>query len=99
MAAVVTLCQAESQINFDFSLHLLLDTFTQLGGERKKRKDFLTVVCLFVVFVRRQMFRSRAPSSHFMERYEKICRMGEGSYGVVYKCRNRETGQVSRFFT
>jgi serine/threonine protein kinase len=40
------------------------------------------------------MFRSRAPSSHFMERYEKICRMGEGSYGVVYKCRNRETGQI-----
>jgi serine/threonine protein kinase len=39
-------------------------------------------------------FRSRAPSSHFMERYEKICRMGEGSYGVVYKCRNRETGQI-----
>ncbi|XP_046642037.1 cyclin-dependent kinase-like 4 isoform X2 [Daphnia pulicaria] len=38
--------------------------------------------------------RSRAPSSHFMERYEKICRMGEGSYGVVYKCRNRETGQI-----
>lgn len=37
---------------------------------------------------------SRAPSSHFMERYEKICRMGEGSYGVVYKCRNRETGQI-----
>ena len=33
-----------------------------------------------------------------MERYEKICRMGEGSYGVVYKCRNRETGQVSLFF-
>lgn len=29
-----------------------------------------------------------------MERYEKICRMGEGSYGVVYKCRNRETGQI-----
>lgn len=41
-----------------------------------------------------RMFRSRAPSSHFMERYEKICRMGEGSYGVVYKCRNRETGQI-----
>lgn len=40
------------------------------------------------------MFRSRAPSSQFMERYEKICRMGEGSYGVVYKCRNRETGQI-----
>ncbi|KAL3872658.1 hypothetical protein ACJMK2_035873 [Sinanodonta woodiana] len=29
-----------------------------------------------------------------MEKYEKICRIGEGSYGVVFKCRNRETGQL-----
>ncbi|XP_060030986.1 cyclin-dependent kinase-like 1 isoform X3 [Erinaceus europaeus] len=29
-----------------------------------------------------------------MERYEKIGKIGEGSYGVVFKCRNRDTGQV-----
>lgn len=35
-----------------------------------------------------------------MERYEKLSRLGEGSYGVVYKCRDRETGglvAVKRF--
>jgi len=29
-----------------------------------------------------------------MERYERLCKIGEGSYGVVFKCRNRETGQL-----
>lgn len=29
-----------------------------------------------------------------MERYEKLCKLGEGSYGVVYKCRNRDTGEI-----
>lgn len=29
-----------------------------------------------------------------MERYEKIAKLGEGSYGTVYKCRNRETGDI-----
>ena len=28
-----------------------------------------------------------------MDKYEKICRIGEGSYGVVYKCRVRENGK------
>lgn len=35
-----------------------------------------------------------------MERYEKLSRLGEGSYGVVYKCRDRDTGglvAVKRF--
>uniref|UniRef100_A0A8C9EUW5 cyclin-dependent kinase n=1 Tax=Pavo cristatus TaxID=9049 RepID=A0A8C9EUW5_PAVCR len=27
-------------------------------------------------------------------RYEKLGKVGEGSYGVVFKCRNRETGQI-----
>ncbi|UYV64244.1 CDKL1 [Cordylochernes scorpioides] len=29
-----------------------------------------------------------------MEKYEKISKIGEGSYGVVFKCRSRETGQL-----
>lgn len=29
-----------------------------------------------------------------MERYEKLSKLGEGSYGVVYKCRNRDTGEI-----
>ncbi|XP_055379210.1 cyclin-dependent kinase-like 4 isoform X4 [Condylostylus longicornis] len=29
-----------------------------------------------------------------MERYEKLSRLGEGSYGIVYKCRDRETGAL-----
>ncbi|NXH19045.1 CDKL1 protein, partial [Bucco capensis] len=29
-----------------------------------------------------------------MERYEKLGKVGEGSYGVVFKCRNKETGQL-----
>lgn len=29
-----------------------------------------------------------------MEKYEKLCKIGEGAYGVVFKCRHRDTGQV-----
>lgn len=29
-----------------------------------------------------------------MEKYEKISKIGEGSYGVVFKCRRRENGQI-----
>jgi len=29
-----------------------------------------------------------------MDRYEKLSRLGEGSYGVVCKCRDRETGAL-----
>ncbi|XP_005047925.1 PREDICTED: cyclin-dependent kinase-like 1 isoform X4 [Ficedula albicollis] len=29
-----------------------------------------------------------------MERYEKLGKLGEGSYGVVFKCRNKDTGQI-----
>ncbi|XP_044745349.1 cyclin-dependent kinase-like 4 isoform X1 [Coccinella septempunctata] len=33
-------------------------------------------------------------SSKNMERYEKLGKLGEGSYGVVYKCRSRDTGEI-----
>lgn len=29
-----------------------------------------------------------------MEKYEKISKIGEGSYGVVFKCRNKETSAL-----
>ena len=29
-----------------------------------------------------------------MEKYEKISRVGEVSYGMVYKCRNKETNEL-----
>lgn len=29
-----------------------------------------------------------------MDKYEKLSKIGEGSYGVVFKCRNKETGQL-----
>jgi hypothetical protein len=29
-----------------------------------------------------------------MEKYENLGIIGEGSYGVVIKCRHKETGQV-----
>lgn len=29
-----------------------------------------------------------------MDKYSKISKLGEGTYGVVYKAQNRETGEV-----
>ncbi|XP_014219101.1 cyclin-dependent kinase-like 1 isoform X3 [Copidosoma floridanum] len=37
--------------------------------------------------------KSRAPSKA-MERYERLGRLGEGSYGVVFQCRDRQTGRL-----
>lgn len=31
-----------------------------------------------------------------IDRYTKISKAGEGTYGVVYKCKDTETGEVSR---
>lgn len=29
-----------------------------------------------------------------MDRYERLCKIGEGSYGIVFKCRNKEHGGI-----
>lgn len=29
-----------------------------------------------------------------MDKYEKIKKIGEGSYGQVFKCRNKESGEI-----
>lgn len=29
-----------------------------------------------------------------MDKYQKIEKLGEGTYGVVYKAQNRETGEI-----
>ncbi|XP_063365849.1 cyclin-dependent kinase-like 1 [Cydia amplana] len=34
------------------------------------------------------------PSSRAMDKYEQLAVVGEGSYGVVLKCRRRDTGQL-----
>ena len=31
---------------------------------------------------------------HVSERYEKVGRVGQGTYGVVYKARDKETGDM-----
>ena len=28
------------------------------------------------------------------DKYEKMCKIGEGAYGVVFKCKHKDTGQV-----
>jgi cyclin-dependent kinase-like len=33
-------------------------------------------------------------TTNYMDKYEKIRKIGEGSYGQVFKCRNKETGQI-----
>ena len=29
-----------------------------------------------------------------MDKYEKLGKIGEGSYGVVFRCKHKDTGQV-----
>ncbi|XP_028131093.1 cyclin-dependent kinase-like 1 isoform X1 [Diabrotica virgifera virgifera] len=47
-----------------------------------------------VKFLSEYFFVGARTPSKSMERYEKIGKLGEGSYGIVYKCRNRDTGEI-----
>lgn len=37
----------------------------------------------------------QATTSTNVDRYEKMDKLGEGTYGVVYKARDKVTGEVS----
>ncbi|XP_004924422.1 cyclin-dependent kinase-like 4 [Bombyx mori] len=43
---------------------------------------------------RRSAFSPSTPNSRAMDKYEQLSVVGEGSYGVVLKCRRRDTGQL-----
>lgn len=74
------------------------------GNIRLKRSFFVIFIhcatcAINVLFGFVIVSRSHVQSGK-MERYEKLSRLGEGSYGVVYKCRDRDNGglvAVKRF--
>ena len=33
-----------------------------------------------------------------LDKYQKLDKLGEGTYGLVYKAKNQETGEVSHYF-
>ena len=41
------------------------------------------------------MSTGTARDTYSVHNYEKLCRIGEGTYGVVYKARDKRTNQVS----
>ncbi|KJH46523.1 kinase domain protein [Dictyocaulus viviparus] len=45
-------------------------------------------------FVMSHIYSTSRRKCQTMEKYEKLGKIGEGSYGVVYKCRNRDNGQI-----
>lgn len=78
---------------------------TEVDTKVRRRKNIvfnwlhLPVPLIFFLIVKYKiryrvwLYRSRAPSKA-MERYERLARLGEGSYGVVFQCKDRHTGKL-----
>ncbi|GCB70396.1 hypothetical protein scyTo_0010773 [Scyliorhinus torazame] len=58
-----------------------------------QRKSFRSCV-VKILFWRLGCFLVLGPLASEMEKYEKLGKIGEGSYGVVFRCRNKDTGQI-----
>lgn len=54
------------------------------------RKIYKQIIHIYFVGLR----HGTSSKLKLMERYERLGKLGEGSYGMVFKCRNRENGQV-----
>jgi serine/threonine protein kinase len=44
----------------------------------------------------KQLKKMQATTSTNVDRYEKMDKLGEGTYGVVYKAKDKVTGEVSQ---
>ncbi|XP_055379207.1 cyclin-dependent kinase-like 4 isoform X1 [Condylostylus longicornis] len=76
-------------------MHLYCSAKVCKEEERKKVMTDRKIDLLFPKNLRADSCRwNRTQGSGKMERYEKLSRLGEGSYGIVYKCRDRETGAL-----
>lgn len=55
--------------------------------------DFVWLIIFYWYYRRAQQLAEEIEVSQ-MNKFEKLGKIGEGSYGVVFKCRNKENGQI-----